>query len=215
MTINLKVLDLSHHNDGPNGGPIDFDRIASFGIRGIIHKATQGTAMVDKMYGTRTPAILRANLLAGAYHFGDSSDPDEQADHFLQVVNPGDNTLVALDFEPNGSNTMTLDGARKFLHAIEKSLGRKAVLYSGNLIKETLGGGTDKYLSAHRLWLAQYGPVPKVPPAWDAPWLWQFSGDGVNNHGIKIPGVNASQASQLDMNSYDGDDDTLASEWAS
>jgi lysozyme len=215
MTVNLKVLDLSHHNDGPNGGPIDFDRIASFGIKGIIHKATQGTVMVDKMYGLRIPAIVRANLLPGAYHFGDSSDPQDQADHFLHVTNPGDNMLVALDFEPNGNNTMTLDSAREFLHAIEKFLGRKAVLYSGNLIKETLGDNTDAYLSAHRLWLAQYGPVPKVPAAWNAPWLWQFSGDGINNQGINIPGVNASQASQLDMNSYYGSDDDLTSEWAS
>jgi lysozyme len=215
MTINLKVLDLSHHNDGPNGGPIDFDRIASFGINGIIHKATQGTAMVDKMFAPRKQAVLRANLLWGAYHFGDSSDPSDQAAHFLDVVGSDETTLVALDFEPNGNNTMSLDGAREFLHAIEKSLGRKAVLYSGNLIKETLGNDSDKYLSDHRLWLAQYGPVPKVPAAWDSPWLWQFSGDGINNHGIKIPGVNASQASQLDMNSYDGDDETLASDWAS
>lgn len=215
MSINLKVLDLSHHNDGPNDGPIDFDRIASFGIRGIIHKATQGTSIVDKMYAGRKQAALRSNLLWGAYHFADGSDPDDQVNHFLDVATPDESTLFALDFEPNGSNTMNLDGAREFLHAIEKALGRKAVLYSGNLIKETLGDSSDKYLSAHRLWLAQYGPVAKVPQAWDKQWLWQFSGDGVNNHGIKIPGVNASQASQLDMNSYDDDDDTLANEWAS
>jgi GH25 family lysozyme M1 (1,4-beta-N-acetylmuramidase) len=211
MAITLKVLDISHHNTGPNGGPIDFDRIYSFGIRGIIHKSTQGTGMVDNMYASRKQAALRANLLWGAYHFADSSDPEEQVQHFLDVVAPEQTTLVALDFEPNGSNTMTLDGCRKFLHSVEDSLGRKAVLYSGNLIKETLGDDKDKYLSAHRLWIAQYGPVAKVPPAWDDYWLWQFSDGNVNTHGIKVPGISG----QVDMNSYEDSDEALTEDWPS
>jgi hypothetical protein len=39
-----------------------------------------------------------------------------------------------------------------------------------------------------------------VPHAWayEGPWLWQFSGDGVNDHGIKVPGIHG----QIDMNSF-------------
>lgn len=213
MTITLKVIDLSHHNDGPHGGAIDFAAIAAFGVKGIIHKSSQGIGNVDATYAARRTAAVAAGLLWGAYHFADASDPSSQVDHFMATANPDAQTLMALDFEPNSGNTMTLDGARTFLHAIEDELGRKAVLYSGNLIKEKLGGTSDAYLSAHRLWLAHYNDAPRWPPAWTVPWLHQFSGDGVNNHGIHVPGVNAAQSDKLDMNSYVGTDDSLAASW--
>lgn len=215
MTITLKVLDLSHHNTGPNNGQIDFSAIAAFGIKGIIHKSSQGTANVDRTYAVRRQAAIDAGLLWGAYHFADASSPVQQAKHFLETARPDDGALIALDFEPNGVNTMTLTGAREFLREIEDALGRQAVLYSGNLIKETLGNAPDDFLGAHRLWLAHYNDAPKWPQAWDKPWLHQFSGDGTNNHGNVIPGINAAQASKIDMNSFDGTDEELAAAWAS
>lgn len=210
----LKVLDLSHHNSGPNGGDIDFVKIAAFGVKGIIHKSSQGLANYDRTYNHRRAAATAAGLLWGAYHFADSSDPLMQLDQFMRAAQPDDGTLMALDYEPNGSSTMTLTSARAFLQALEDKLGRKGVLYSGNLIKEQLGVQPDEVLGAHRLWLAHYNDHPKWPPAWAAPWLHQFSGDGGNNHGIVIPGVDPAQASQLDMNSYVRTDDELAQEWA-
>lgn len=212
--MQLKVLDLSHHNDGPRGGPIDFAAIAAFGVRGIIHKASQGTANVDRMYAIRRPAAIAAGCLWGAYHFADGSDPQAQARHFLEAAAPDDQTLMALDYEPNGQSTMDLEGARAFLEVLDRELGRKAVIYSGNLIKETLEDDDDGFFGSHRLWLAQYGNNPKWPAAWSAPWLHQFSGDGVNNHGIIVPGINAAIAGKVDMNSFAGSDDELAASWA-
>lgn len=214
MTINLKVLDLSHHNTGPHGGPIDFAAIAAYGIRGVILKATQGLAYVDPTLHARLSAVRAAGLDVGAYHFADASDPLQQAKHFRDTVRPDDRTLMALDYEPNSDNTMSLNGARSFLRAMEDAMGRKAVLYSGNLIKEILGNKPDSYLGQHQLWLAHYNDTPKWPPAWIKPWLHQFSGDGTNNHGIVIPGVDPAQASKLDMNSFDGSDEDLAAQWA-
>lgn len=210
-----KVLDLSHHNDGPDGGAIDFEKIKAFGVLGIIHKASQGTENVDRMYARRRQAALDAGLLWGAYHFADGKDAEEQAAHFMEAAAPDDTTLMALDFEPYPGNEMKLSGARAFLTALESSLGRKGVLYSGNLIKETLGDKPDDFLGGHRLWLAHYNNNPRWPKAWSKPWLHQFSGDGVNNNGFNIPGVNRLQASKLDMNNYAGDDpDALTAEWA-
>lgn len=214
MKINLKVLDMSHHNAGPSGKAIDFAAIAAIGIRGIIHKATQGVGNVDKEYARRRQAATAAGLLWGAYHFADGSRAAAQVAHFLKNAAPDDETLLALDFEPNGGNTMSLAGARDFLRAIEDATGRKAVLYSGSLIKETLGSKRDAYLGAHRLWLAQYSDAPRVPSAWSAPWLHQFSGDGSNSHGIRVPGVDAAQAGKLDMNTFPGTDDELAAQWS-
>lgn len=214
MTWTLRVLDLSHHNDGPRGGPIDFAAIRDFGIAGIIHKSSQGLTIPDKTYATRRKAALDAGLLWGAYHFADGSDPRAQAQHFMQAASPDDSTLMALDYEANGTSTMNLAGARAFLEELDGALGRNGVLYSGNLIKETLGNDADGFFADHRLWLAQYGDNPKWPSAWAKPWLHQFSGDGVNNHGIRIPGINDAQAGKLDMNSFDGEEAQMIAEWA-
>lgn len=213
MDINLKVLDLSHHNCGPGGhpdDPIDFEAIAAFGIRGIIHKATQGVAMIDRKYEERRAAATAAGLLWGAYHFATGDDVDNQVDHFLKVADPDDKTLIALDHEPNNGNQLDLAGAQAFLESGRDKLGRLLVLYSGNLIKEQLRG-PNEFFGGHRLWLAQYGPRPVAPDAWASTWLWQFSGDGVSNHGISVPGL--SRGNTCDMNSFAGSDEDLAAQW--
>jgi lysozyme len=205
MPINLKVLDISHYNTVSK-----FEDIYAFGIRGIVHKSSQGTGYVDPTYASRRNAVIEGGLLWGAYHFADGSDPVKQAEHFLSAAKPDEHTLLSLDFEPNGKSTMTLPQARTFLQTIERETGRKAVLYSGNLIKETLGDRPDEYFGAHRLWLAHYSDTPKWPKAWAKPWLQQFSGDGINDHGIKVPGVSGL----VDLNSFDGSDEELAAQWA-
>src|SRR5262245_36207777 len=121
--INLKVLDLSHFNNA-----ISFEKIYAFGIRGIIHKASQGTGVTDTRYASRRPQAIAAGLLWGAYHFADSSDPVAQAKHFIHVAEPDAQTLVALDFERNEEHTMSIESARAFLKEIELLLGRKAVV---------------------------------------------------------------------------------------
>jgi GH25 family lysozyme M1 (1,4-beta-N-acetylmuramidase) len=132
MTTNVKVIDLSHHNTMDVDG---FAKMREFGIRGVIHKSSQGVGYVDPQYAVRRNAAKSAGLLWGAYHFGDNRAVASQVDWFLKSAPPDADTLVALDFEPNADKTMTLDQCRGFLRLIEAKLGRKAVIYSGNLIK--------------------------------------------------------------------------------
>lgn len=205
---NLKVIDISHHNDVSS-----FDQIYDSGIRGVIHKASQGTTNVDGMYEQRRQKALDAGLLWGAYHFATSEDVDAQVAHFLKVAASDATTLMALDHEPYNSNQLDLDGAQAFLESGRDQLGRKLVLYSGNLIKEQLGNTPNTFFGSHRLWLAHYNNKPTWPPAWGKVWLHQFSGDGVNNNGITVPGV--AHGNTVDMDSYTGTDEELANEWAS
>lgn len=217
MDVNLKVLDLSHHNVGPggNGDPIDFHAIYAFGIRGIIHKASQGVGFVDRMYAERREAAREAGLLWGAYHFATGDDADAQVKHFLESAQPDGQTLMALDHEPYAGNDLDLEGAQSFLESLRDQLGRKPIIYSGNLIKEQTArdDSLNDFFSGFRLWLCQYGPRAVVPAPWEeaGAWLWQFAGDGIANRGITVPGL--LMGNKVDMNSFAGTDEELAAQW--
>jgi GH25 family lysozyme M1 (1,4-beta-N-acetylmuramidase) len=199
------VLDVSHHNTVDS-----FQSIYNFGIRGIIHKSSQGTGMTDKTYASRRTSAVRAGLLWGAYHFADNSNVKAQVDNFMKSAQPEEHTLMALDYEPNGSSTMSLNQAREFMELLDEKLGRKTVLYSGNLIKEQLKTDKDGFWGSHPLWLAQYGPRIKLPFAWAEQFLWQFSDSTYNNpNKLKIPGIRGN----VDMNWFDGTDAELSDAW--
>ncbi|MEI9991846.1 MAG: glycoside hydrolase family 25 protein [Rhizomicrobium sp.] len=205
---NFKVVDLSHYSPTP-----DFAAAKAGGVLGIVHKATQGSGYVDAKYAARAVQAKKAGLLWGAYHFGTSADVDAQVAKFLSVVKPDASTLVALDFEQNEASpaqTMSLPQAKQFLKAIEAKLGRKAVLYGGSYLKSKLGTTVDPYLAQHRLWWAQYGNAALIPPTWKSYWLWQYT-DGHNGptpHAA--PGLGSP-----DIDTFDGTDAELATQWAS
>jgi GH25 family lysozyme M1 (1,4-beta-N-acetylmuramidase) len=200
------VVDLSHHNAVGGNGPAlaGFQQMRAAGVVGVIHKATQGSQLVDGRYAPRRPAALDAGLLWGAYHFADNSDVVAQATHFLSIAKPDGKTLVALDWEPNGEHTMSADQARKWLAFVAAKIGRKPVLYSGNLAKEVLGNKLDPFFGSHRLWLAQYSESWKVQNSWRNPWLWQYAENGA------VPGIDGA----VDHNAYDGTPEELAEDWA-
>lgn len=174
MPINV-VVDISHHN-----GNVDLNKAKQSGILGVIHKATQGVGMFDSRYQTNRQKAQAAGLLWGAYHFGTKANGAAQADFFLSKADADSQTLLVLDYEPNGNSTMTLDQARAFVSRVNEVTGRFPGLYSGNLIKEQLGGQpVDPILSQCFLWIAQYGPQPKnIPQTWPSWTLWQYT-DGV------------------------------------
>ena len=124
----------------------------------------------------------------------------------MSVAAPGTDTLVALDWESIGTSEPSAALAKAFLEELESKLGRKAVVYSGNVAKEQIAGN-DPFFGPHRLWLAEYGPVPKVQESWKAPWLWQYSETGVV-HGLKSPVDCSTVPEGIDVG-------TIAEEWAS
>lgn len=192
------VIDIYHGNTVN-----DFAALKAAGIVGVIHKCTQGVGYADPLYASRRKLATDAGLLWGAYAFNTGEPIAAQVNQFLRHAEPDVNTLMALDFEDNPHSQMTLVQARVFLDTAEQSLGRKLVLYSGNRIKDLLGNNIDNFFGAHRLWLAQYGPAPKVNPSWLKCWLWQYSENG------KLPGTDGA----IDLNFFNGLD--IQTEWAS
>ncbi len=205
MTINPKVIDISHY-DGVAGGGFQLAR--RFGIVGVIHKSSEGLGIVDSRYATRRASAVAAGMLWGCYHFIRSGNMKNQAEFFLRAASSNDKTLVSLDYEVDNVNP---SAAREFIELVESKIGRKVVLYSGNTIKEKLGSRHDPWWAERRLWLAQYATKWTVQASWRAPWLWQYTGDGVGPGPHNVPGIIISGG--CDISSYAGNDEQLRAQW--
>jgi lysozyme len=165
------IIDLSHFNPNPN-----FALATITGVRGVIHKATQGVTFVDPAYAQHHNAAASAGLYWGAYHFGDGTDGFAQANFFLERIGPAHPAVLALDFEQNpGGPSMTLDRARAFVTQIQAVTGRWPGLYGGAYLKQMLGDAKDPVLGNCWFWLAQYTQAATVPANWTAWTLWQYT----------------------------------------
>ncbi len=206
-----RVVDISHHNVVK-----DLGAAAAAGIWGVIHKASQGKAYADPDYDARRTAAHAAGMLWGAYHFNTGDPVAAQVEWFLAKAKPDDRTLLVLDYEDNRLSQMNIHQAVDFLRLIETKVGRKAAIYSGNRIKETvsqLNSADRDYLVQHRLWLCQYGQTPRLPMGFTKYWLWQYTGDGVGPQPHNVPGIVAGNGG-IDLNSYSGTREQLEAEWA-
>jgi lysozyme len=207
MEFKPVIVDLSHFDDVQ-----DWSAVKQFGILGVINKATEGRGLVDSTYAIRREPARERGILYGAYHFLRRGDPIVQADHFLDValsVSEPEKLLLALDHE---DRNVPLDNAKKWLQHVFDKTGRRAVLYSGFLIKEQLGDRHDPFLADHRLWLSHFSSNPKWPPNWAAPFVIQFTGDGQGPEPHQVPGISIEGG--IDLNHFGGTPDELRQEWA-
>ena len=200
------VPDLSHYE-----WPCDFNALAESGCLGVIYKATQGTGYHDDTYEQARSAAYAAGLLWGAYHFADGSNVGKQVNNYLSFAMPTADDLICLDFEDNGSNSMSLSDAENWIQKVEDNLGRtgQCVLYSGNRIKETLGDRISEFWGSRRLWIAQYGTSVQIPASWDTYWLWQYTDGSIGPEPHQCAGTGP-----CDMNAYQGDETQLVTEWS-
>ena len=202
MNISPKVVDLSHHNT-----VTDWHAVRAAGIRGIINKATEGAGFTDPTFTIRRTPATAAGLLFGGYHFLKPGDIAAQVDYFLAATAPHDGLLLAVDHETPG---VSLADLKDFVTQFRLKVGRYPVLYSGFLIKEQLGTAHDALLAQCPLWLSHYSNIPKWPPCWPSPWLWQFTGDGTGPLPHAVPGI---AGTGIDIDSFAGTDDELSQQW--
>ena len=200
-----RVIDLSHHNQN-----LDFQQMKNAGnILGIIHKATQGVKYIDPTYGPHKGGAVNAGVFWGAYHFGTDSDGVDQAQHFLDIVRPDDQTLLVLDFEGNPQGpSMSLEEARSFVTHIHEVTGTWPGFYSGHYIKQLLGTNSDPILANCWFWLAQYGPTAVVPPNWNTWTMWQYTDGAAGPDPHSVPG-----AGLCDREKFNGDEAGLSQLW--
>lgn len=200
-----RVLDLSHYNVVEG-----FKEAITFGIWGVIHKATEATTNADKKLEARRFLTQEAGLLWGTYHFIRPGNIKAQVEWYLKNAHPRDTDLMALDWEDNKVNVPMV---AEWLTTIFDKTGRKAIVYSGNTAKELIKN-KDEFLGKHRLWLAQYGNVPSVQKSWDNFWLWQYTGDGTGQMPHSVPGIAIPGNPGIDINHYSGTKAQLTKEWS-
>jgi lysozyme len=216
MIINPRVVDLSHWDDVQD----KFAGAVQFGIWGVINKVTEGAGGVDASFGWRRQPAKDAGLLYGAYHFLHAGRIPQQADWFCQQVGDPAGLLLGCDheqeFDANGNKLPTPSAAeaQQFLELVRAKLGRFPWLYSGNLIREQTAGSHDPFWKQIKLWLAEYGPAPITPPAFNPAPLWQFTGDGTGPAPHNVPGI-VIRGKGIDINHFGGTRDELAAIWAS
>ena len=204
------VVDISHGDDVTS-----FGKAKEAGLLGVIHKATTGATGRDDAYRSRKKTANKAGLLWGAYHWGTAAKVEDQVANFLAWAEPDNACLVALDYERTPGNQMSLAQARDFMTILAEKLGRKPLIYGGDLLKDRLGNKRDSFFGSHRLWLAQYGSHPVVQASWDKYWLWQYT-DGESGPDPKtIAGIPGDSKGRLDCDHYMGTTGQLAIEWAS
>jgi len=175
------VHDISHHQHKP-----DFKRAKRSGQIGCIHKATEGTAYKDPTFIPRRGFIEDAGLLFGAYHFLTSSQPIQQAEHFLEVT--GDTPLLVVDWETSNGKLPSVEVLSefvRFIHNESRSLG----FYVGQADLIEHFEEFDEAIQQCWLWVARYGKMPEVPLGkWKTWTMWQWT-DGMHNTPQPVPGI--------------------------
>lgn len=174
-SVEVQGLDVSHYQ-----GTIDWEEVAKAGMAFVFIKATEGTSEVDPEFETNWSGAKAAGLLRGAYHFFQpSEDPQQQAEHFLSVVQtvPGDLPPV-LDVETPGDASEILAGVQAWLTAVEQATAKAPILYTSPTFWNGLGISASGF-SRFPLWVAEYGvTTPKTTEGWTAWTFWQFSESG-------------------------------------
>lgn len=194
------VIDLSHHNTILNS----LEPAKSHGVRGVIHKATEGSSYLDSKVQARYHLADQVGMLWGCYHFLRPGNMVQQATHFVNSMkNLGvldDETLLAADHE---DSAVSLASLMQFLLEVERLTNRVPVIYSGHVIKAQLQNYTGNAIP-YRLWLAQYSSTPTLPKGFKEYFLWQYTDQG------SVPGI----SSPVDLNRFDGTFTELYAGWS-
>ncbi len=179
-------------------GAVDWVAVKNSGKSFAFAKATEGVTIKDSMFSTHWPAMKKAGIIRGAYHYFHplTSDPVQQASEFLKTLGKldPDDLPPVLDVETtDGASTMTVVNGMKLwllevMKGIQQQTGKriKPIIYTyPNFWINTLGDPTD--FVNFPLWIANYDAIsPWTPSSWgDGNWaIHQYGGDVDNITGV-------------------------------
>jgi len=190
MTQRLDFIDVSHHQ-----GVIDFNKVRSAGVIGVIMKATEGSTYVDDMYLSNRDNALLAGLKIATYHYLHHGDTDNQMQHYLDTVMPEAGERLVIDYEENDCNIDDLVASVRWLK-VNANFCELTVYGSAKLTEDVENAEHVQLLKPTSLWIARYSSSqPEIASnVWKTWTAWQYSQTGT------VPGVNGS----VDTNSFNG-----------
>ena len=184
-------IDVSHHQSR-----IDWGRVARQDVHFAFVKATEGLDFKDSLFQRNWPAMSRAGLLRGAYHFyRPGVDTRQQAKNFFSHVPlAGGDLPPVLDVEvlDDVSKVELIVGVKTWLWMAEIHYGVKPILYTNvKFYNKYLAGHVEDY----PLWIARYN-TRKPRTATGRDWqFWQYGNRG------RLAGIDGD----VDLNVFHGD----------
>lgn len=196
MTTPLRVdlVDISHWQSGR----LDMAAGKRAGVKGVYHKATEGTTWTDNFYERRRGEARAAGLPFGAYHFARPSKTDAVAEarHFLRFSAPQPGDLIPmLDLEANDdklSKAELTQWVGQFVTEVKGAVGVIPIIYTPFDLGADYGA---------LLWVARYSnanAAPRVPSPWSKWAVRQFS-DGTYGVPKSVDGFGNVDLNQLEV----------------
>ena len=184
-------------------GEIDWQVLASQGIRFAFIKATEGSGFVDPCFSRNMADALGTDLKVGAYHFFSyDSGGETQADNFIRAVPNVDSMLPpVIDLEFYGNKRKNPPGKMEtrreltiLLNRLEKYYGKKPILYVTDLsYRRYIAGAYEEY----PIWIRSVYTVPGILLRGRKWTFWQYT-----DH-MELDGYSGEER-YIDMNVYHG-----------
>jgi len=189
-------VDISRYQAGFN-----MQAFKDSGGLGVILKASEGTSIKDSSYDAHRANALAAGLAVASYHFFRPSDPETQADWFLECANVNWGERVVCDVEDPSCEKGSVKAF--FQRIISQRPDLQLTVYTGHVGEEAEAEwGRSEWLAENTsLWTCQYAssPSPWASETWPQWSLWQYTDNG------SVPGFNGP----VDCNKFNGSDENF------
>ena len=183
----MKGIDVSHWQDN-----IDFSKVKSSGIEGVIIKAGGSDAgfYTDSRFNDNYNKALNVGLHIGTYYFVGKNclskeDGIEDAKRFINIIkNKKFDLPVYIDVEaqPSGQQEKVTDAIIGFCNEMEKN-GYYVGVYASDIFGFKDRINLSRINGRYSLWVARYGSKPTYATNYD---VWQYSDSG------KVNGINGN-----------------------
>lgn len=184
----MKIIDVSVHN-----GNVDFKKVKSDGIAGVIIRAGYGQNNIDKKFKVNITRALDAGLIVGVYWFSYAYSVEmakREAEYCLRAVTGYKLKLpIYYDWEYDSMSYAERNGVNADKKLITDMIKAFCKVVSGTGRRAGYYGSLDYFknyidtskLSTYSKWLARYSNTRGV--ACD---LWQYTSTG------RVKGVNGN-----------------------
>lgn len=186
-------IDVSHYQGNIDWKMLEKTRQGQFPVEFVFMKATEGGDFPDDRFVENFDSARIHGFIRGAYHFyNPKTDPDKQADFFIQSVHLESGDLPpVLDIEKKSKDIRKLQTDLKiWLQKVEKHYGVKPIIYASYKFKERYLN--DSVFNSYPYWIAHYY-VDSVK--YEGDWkFWQHTDVGT------LPGIEE----KVDLNVFNG-----------